>query len=144
MYKIITTLFLFIYISIPSYAGGIGFVDYNKIVENYNFAKITFRELDTKAAETRNYLIKKEEEYNQLESPVQKFKFEQEMQDEIKKRESAFNDHKEKREAVIKNRIQEAIDKIREEKGLDAVVDYEVIRSGGTDITDDVIKKLNE
>jgi len=75
MKNLLIILFLQI-ITLPILAGGIGYIDYDKIVDNYKFANITKQELNMKAEELDNYLKQKNEEFKLLESPVQKNKFE--------------------------------------------------------------------
>lgn len=134
---------MIIFVSLPTFAGGVGYVDYEKIIDNYKFAKVTKQELDMKAEELNKFLEQKQEEFKLLESPVQKTKFEAQMHEEILKREEAFNDFVKKREEVVKNRIKNTIEQIRVQKELDAVLDSESVYSGGTDITNDVIQMLN-
>jgi len=142
MKNLLIILFLQI-ITLPILAGGIGYIDYDKIVDNYKFANITKQELNMKAEELDNYLKQKNEEFKLLESPVQKNKFETEMQQEVMKRETAFNDFVKKREEVVKQKILSSIEQVRKEQGLDAVIDSDSVYSGGIDITDIVIQKLN-
>ena len=144
MKKNILTILLILLISSPVFSSGVGYVDYDKIIENYNYAKTTIQELDTKSNELKKYLLQKEEEYKLLESPVQKNKFETEMKQEVMKRESAFNDFAKKREEVVKQKIMSGIEQVRTEKGLDAVLDSSSIYSGGEDITNAVIEYLNK
>lgn len=144
MLKKILIIFIMFFISAPAFSGGIGYVDYERIIENYNFAKTTRQELDIKSKELEKYLIQKENEFKLLESPVQKNKFEMEIKEEIMKRETAFNDFVTKREAIVKQRIHSAIEQIRKEKNLDAVIDSSSIYSGGEDITNVVIEYLNK
>jgi len=144
MKKKISAILIMILICLPVFAGGIGYIDYEKIIDNYNLAKTTRQELDTKAKELHDYLTQKEEEFNQLESPVQKSKFEMQMQEEVMKRETAFNDFVKKREEAVKQRVKAIVEQVRNEKGLDAVLSEESVYSGGVDITEDVIQQLNK
>ena len=43
----------------PTYAAGIGYVDYDKVIHNFQYAKHTMREIDLKNAEIRKYLQEK-------------------------------------------------------------------------------------
>ena len=70
MKKIIMILLL-ISFSLPVFAGGVGYVNYDKVVANYQFAKATLREIETKNNEIQQYLINKENEFEQFESGVQ-------------------------------------------------------------------------
>ena len=86
----------------------------------------------------------KEEEYNKTESAVQKKKIEETVKQEMFTKEQAFQDFKAKKEEDVFNRIHVVSEKIRMEKGLDAILDIRSVFSGGVDITNDLIKKLNE
>mgnify|MGYP000444817760 FL=1 len=141
MKKILTVLFLFM--ALPSFAGGVGYINYDKVVENYQYAKNSLREIETKNNEIQQYLMNKEKEFNQIESAVQKKKFEDTVRAELKTKESAFNSFREKREEEVYTRIYAVAEKIRLEKNLDAIIDARSVFSGGTDITDALIQKLN-
>lgn len=144
MIKKLLIVFLMFFVSTPAFSSGIGYINYEKIITNYNFAKTTRQELDTKSKEMEKYLMQKEEEFKLLESPVQKNKFEMEIKAEVMKRETAFNDFVSKREEAVKQRITSAIEHVRTEKNLDAVIDSSSIYSGGEDITNAVIEYLNK
>ena len=136
-------LFSFLLLTLPGFAGGVGYINYDKVVENYQFAKNSLREIQTKHDEIQQFLWAKEKECNQIESAVQKKKFEASVQAELKTREQAFNTFREKREEEVYTRIHAVTEKIRLEKGLDAVIDARTVFSGGVDITDILIQRLN-
>ena len=127
----------------PAIAGGTGYINYDKVVSEYRFAQTTLREIQTKADEIEKYLQAKEEEFSKIESAVQKKKFETNVQNEMKTKEAAFNDFRNKKEEIVYNKIHAVSEKIRLEKGLDAILDARCVFSGGTDITDELITKLN-
>ena len=76
-------------------------------------------------------------------SPIQKKKFEESVRVELQAKEKAFNVFREKKEDEVYNRIHAVSEKIRLEQNLDAILDARSIFSGGVDITDDLIKRLN-
>ena len=125
-------VFLLLLLScLPVFAGGVGYVNYDKVVANYQFAKTSLREIETKNNEIQQYLLNKEKE------------FEETVRVELKARENAFNAFREKREEEVYTRIHAVTEKIRLEKGLDAILDARSVFSGGVDITDALIQKLN-
>ncbi len=140
--KSVLSLFA-IFIMLPSFAGGVGYIDYQKVFENYQYAKTAMREIQTKETEIKKYLDAKEAEFDKLETPIQKKKFQATVQAEMKTKEAAFNDFREKREEAVYQRIHAVSEKIRLEKGLDAILDARSVFSGGVDITDTLIKTLN-
>lgn len=142
-WKIVTSFFILLLYSLPSYAGGVGYIDYDKVISEYLFAKSTQREIENKGIEIRKYLEQKEAEFKKLETPLQKQKFEASVQTELKTREQAFNDFKLKREEAVYTRIHAVSEKIRVNKELDAILDARSVFSGGVDITDELIKTLN-
>lgn len=142
MRKILYILLLLIACT-PVFAGGVGYVNYDRVVENYQYAKTSLREIETKSNEIQQFLINKENEFNKIESAVQKKKFEDTVRIELKAKEDAFNSFREKREEQVYTRIHAVTEKIRLEKGLDAILDARSVFSGGVDITNDLIQKLN-
>ena len=129
-------------IILPTFAGGVGYIDYQKVFENYQYAKNSMREIQNKEKEIQKYLEAKEAEFDKLETPLQKKKFQTSVQAEMKTKEAAFNDFREKREETVYQRIHAVSEKIRLEKGLDAILDARSVFSGGVDITDTLIKTL--
>ena len=142
MQRFLYVLLLLIFFT-PAFASGVGYVNYDKVVENYQYAKTSLREIETKNKEIQQFLITKEEEFNKIESAVQKKKFEDTVRVELKAKEDAFNSFREKREEQVYTRIHAVTEKIRLEKGLDAILDARSVFSGGVDITNDLIQKLN-
>ena len=142
MRKILYILLLLIACT-PVFADGVGYVNYDRVVENYQYAKSSLREIETKSNEIQQFLINKENEFNKIESAVQKKKFEDTVRIELKAKEDAFNSFREKREEQVYTRIHAVTEKIRLEKGLDAILDARSVFSGGVDITNDLIQKLN-
>lgn len=130
-------------LSMPVFAGGVGYINYETVAENYQFAKNSLREIQNKENEIEKYLEQKEVEFNKLESPVQKQKFEATVQSELKVKEKAFNEFREKREEAVYTRIHAVSEKLRLEKGLDTILDSRAVFSGGTDLTQELIKMLN-
>ena len=101
------------------------------------------REIENKGREIEQYLKAKEVEFNKLETPLQKQKFQESVQNELKTKENAFNDFREKREEEVYRRIYAVAEKIRLEKGLDVLIDARGVFSGGVDISDILIQRLN-
>lgn len=141
MKKLVAILMLLI--SLPAYSAGVGYINYEKVASEYQYAKASLREIETKGREIENYLKAKEIEFNKLETPLQKQKFQETVQAELKTKENAFNDFRAKREELIYQRIYAVAEKIRLEKGLDVLIDARGVFSGGIDISDLLIQRLN-
>ena len=136
-------LLSFLLLATPCFAGGVGYINYEKVAANYTFARNSIKEVELKSREIENYLKTKEAEFNKLETPLQKQKFQETVQAEMQVKEKAFNDLRAKREEEVYQRIYAVAEKIRLEKQYDVLLDARGVFSGGNDITDELIKRLN-
>ncbi len=123
-------------------AAGIGYIDYQKVQENFPFAQQAVKEIDAKALEMQQYMVDKEKQYKSLDTPLKKQNFEEQTAREFKLKEEAYMRLKSQKEEQVYNKIQAATKQVLVEQKLDAVVDYRVIFVGGVDISDIVIQKL--
>ena len=123
-------------------AAGVGYIDYAKVIDNYEFAKKATKEVDAKGLEMQQYLVDKEKEYKALDTPLKKQTFEQITAQEFKAKEQAYIALKTKREQEVYTKIREAAKAVMVEQKLDAVMDQRGVFVGGLDITDMVINKL--
>lgn len=137
-------IILMLLTTIPVHSAGVGYINYEKVAAEYQFAKASMREIETKGREIENYLKVKEAEFNKLETPIQKQKFQETVQAELKTKENAFNDFRARREEQVYQRIHGVAEKIRLEKGLDILIDARGVFSGGVDISNELIQKLNQ
>ena len=123
-------------------AGGVGYIDYLKVIDNYDYAQKATKEVDAKGLEMQQYLVDKEKEYKALDTPLKKQSFEQRTAQEFKAKEEAYMNLKNKREQEVYNKIREAAKAVMVEQKLDAIMDARGVFVGGIDITDNVISKL--
>ncbi len=123
-------------------AGGVGYIDYAKVIDNYDYAKQVTKEVDAKGLEMQQYLVDKEKEYKSLDTPLKKQTFEERVSQEFKAKETAYMSLREKREKEVYTKIQEAAKAVMVEQKLDAVMDARGVFVGGVDITQSVIQKL--
>jgi len=123
-------------------AAGVGFVNYQKVQENYSFAIQAVKEVDAKGLELQQYMVDKEKQYKALDTPLKKKNFEDMTAREFKAKEEAYAKLKLDKEEQIYNKIQAAAKVVMVEQKLDAILDFRVIFVGGLDVTDLVIQKL--
>ncbi len=123
-------------------AGGVGYIDYAKVIDNYDYAKQVTKEVDAKGLEMQQYLVDKEKEYKSLDTPLKKQTFEDRVSQEFKAKESSYLALRDKREKEVFNKIQDAAKAVMVEQKLDAVMDARGVFVGGIDITQSVINKL--
>ena len=123
-------------------AGGVGYIDYSKVIDNYDYAKQVTKEVDAKGLEMQQFLVDKEKEYKNLDTPLKKQTFEDRVSQEFKAKESAYVALREKREKEVYDRIQNAAKSVMVEQKLDAIMDARGVFVGGVDITG-TTKKCN-
>ena len=126
-----------------SFADGVGYIDYSKIQDEYTFAKDAAKQVDAKSLELQQYLVDKEKQYKNLDTPLKKKNFEEKTAQEFKAKQDAFLKFKYEQEEAVYNKIKKAANEVLVEQKLDAIIDYRVIFVGGTDITNLVLNKLN-
>jgi len=144
MKKIALTAILLsaLFLGLKADAAGVGYIDYNKVIENFSFAQQAVKEIDSKALEMQQFMVDKEKQYKSLDTPLKKQNFEEQTARELKQREDSYMRLKAQKEEQIYNKIQAAAKQVLVEQRLDAIVDYRVVFVGGVDISDLVIQKL--
>ena len=78
-------------------AGGVGYIDYAKVIDNYDYEKQVTKEVDAKGLEMQQFLVDKEKEYKALDTPLKKQTFEEKTASEFKAKENAYVTLKNKR-----------------------------------------------
>ena len=123
-------------------AGGVGYIDYARVIDNYAYAQKVTKEVDAKGLEMQQYIVDKEKEYKTLDTPLKKQTFEQKTAQEFKAKETAYMELKNKREQEVYTKIRDAAKAVMVEQKLDAIMDQRGVFVGGMDISDLVINKL--
>lgn len=123
-------------------AGGVGYINYPKVQDNFPFAQAAIKEVDAKGLELQQYMVDKEKQYKALDTPLKKQNFEETTAREFSAKQEALMKLKTQKEEQVFNKIQAAAKQVLVEQKLDAIVDFRVIFVGGVDITDLVIQKL--
>ena len=138
----LTVLLIGMMFGLKADAAGVGYIDYGKVQEYFSFAQQAVMEIDAKALDMQQFMVDKEKQYKNLDTPLKKQNFEEQTAREYKLKEDAFMRLKAQKEEQVYNKIQAAAKQVLVEQKLDAIVDYRVIFVGGVDISDLVIQKL--
>jgi len=142
-FTLLTILFsAILFASNIAFADGIGYIDYQKVIETSSFSKNAMKSLDNKALELQQYLVDKEKEYKSIDTPIQKKNFQDKVASDFKAKESAYLKLKVKTETEIFNKIKDAANQVMVEQKLMAIISDRAIFVGGMDITNLVIEKL--
>ena len=143
-FKFILTALLIMFASnLCANAGTIGYADFGKVVSEYAYARNAYKDLDNKMSELQQYVFDKEKQYKNIESPIQRKTFEEQIKKELKTREERIYNLRIQKETEIRNNILAASKTVAANKKLDAIVDFAVIYAGGVDVTNDIIQQLN-
>lgn len=126
-----------------AHAEVVGVVDFDKIVDNYTKVKTVSNEISDKYAEIQRYTLDKEREYKKLSTPLERKNFEEATARELSKKQEAYLKLKEKKEAEIDLAIKNAIKQVAISSKVTTVVEKSVVFFGGVDLTDKVVKQLN-
>ena len=124
-------------------ADTIGVVDFDKVVDNYTRVKTVSNEISDKFAEIQRYTLDKEREYKKLSTPLERKNFEEATARELSKKQEAYLKLKEKKESEIDLAIKNAVKQVALESKVTTVVEKSVVFFGGVDLTDKVVKRLN-
>ena len=120
----------------------VGFINYQKVLDNYPAAQQAVKDLDSKGLELQQYMLEKEKQYKSLDTLLKKQNFETQTATEFNAKQDALMKLRNDKENQIMTQIQSAAKAIMVSQRLDAVLSDQVIFVGGVDITDLVIQKL--
>ena len=120
----------------------VGFINYQKVLDNYPAAQQAVKDLDAKGLELQQYMLEKEKQYKSLDTPLKKQNFETQTATEFNTKQDALMKLRNDKENQIMTQIQSAAKAIMVSQRLDAVLSDQVVFVGGVDITDLVIQKL--
>lgn len=120
----------------------VGYLDYQKVLDNYPAAQQAVKDIDAKGLELQQYMLEKEKQYKSLDTPLKKQNFETQTATEFNTKQDALMKLRNDKENQIMTQIQSAAKAIMVSQRLDAVLSDQVVFVGGVDITDLVIQKL--
>lgn len=140
---ILTALLIMFTANLGANAATIGYADFQKVLNDYKYARNVFKDIDNKKMELQQYVIDKEKQLKNIESPIQRKTFEDQVQKEFKAKEERIYNLVVQKDKEIQNNILAASKAVATAKKLDVVLDYSVVYAGGVDVTNDIIQHLN-
>lgn len=140
---ILTALLIMFAANLSANAGTIGYADFQKVISEYSFAKTAYRDIDSKLDELQRYVLDKEKQFKNIESPIQRKTFEEQVQKELKMKEEKVYSLKTQKEKTIRDNVLAACKSVAAAKKLDVILDYGVVYAGGVDVTNDILQYLN-
>lgn len=140
---ILTALLIMFTANLGANAATIGYADFQKVLTDYKYARNVFKDIDNKKMELHQYVIDKEKQLKNIESPIQRKTFEEQIQKELKAKEERIYNLVVQKDKEIQNNVLAASKAVATAKKLDVVLDYSVVYAGGVDVTNDIIQHLN-
>ena len=140
---ILTALLIMFAANLSANAATIGYADFQKVINEYSYARNAYKDIDNKLVELQEYAISKDKQYKTIESPIQKKTFEEQIQKEFRAKEERIYNLKTQKEKTIRDNILAACKSVAAAKKLDVILDYGVVYAGGVDVTNDIIQYLN-
>ena len=67
----------------------VGYINYQKVLENYPAAQQAIKEIDAKTLEIQQFMVDKERQYKSLDTPLKKQNFENQTANELKAKQEA-------------------------------------------------------
>ena len=141
-------LFILLSFSVATMAATIGYIEVSKVFTEYKETKKAQEDLDKKQKEFKEKLEEKQEEIDKARKDG---KSESEIRAMIKELEKELDPEKEQLLKMneemtrkLQGAIVKAVESVSKELGIDVVLDKQVIITGGVDITDMVLTKLNK
>ncbi len=138
----ILTMLLTVMCSGVSFAGGIGYIDYERVLESFPYAINARKSLDSKAMAIKQYMFDKEKEYENIQSPVQKQNFQDKVAAELKAKQTDFMREQARVEQETYNKVRGVANSIMVEQKLDAIISDKAVFCGGVDVTKTLIDRL--
>lgn len=131
-----------------SFASTLGFIDVERVFTSYKITKDAQKEMNDKLKEFKKLETKKLQELESAKidgkSDEELNKMKEDIQKELDPKKTEFEMIYQEKLARIKKDIIAAVDAVGKKIGVDVVVDKQVIITGGIDLTDQVIEKLNK
>ena len=145
MKKFISLLLLIIGVSLTSnaFATNIGYIDFKKVGAEYHYAQRVYKDIDNRYLDLQQYSIEVGKQYKTIDSPIAKKNFEEKAEKEFAAKREALEKLQIQKEEDIYNRVITAARAVANERKIEAVFDKNAVFIGGTDITDEVIRRLN-
>ena len=87
---LLMTAGLFITLGNQANVAGVGYIDYQKVQDNFPFAQQAVKDIDAKALEMQQYMVDKEKQYKSLDTPLKKQNFEEQTAREFKLKQDSY------------------------------------------------------
>jgi len=130
--------------NISAFAEEIGVIDINKILQGYSKSQSIKADAKIKKAELQKFVENARKSVQSAKTASQKKTLENKYNTELRQKLTVINAEQSKKVQEIQTNIFNAIKSIAAQKQISTVLTKESVIFGGQDLTDEVIKVLNE
>jgi Skp family chaperone for outer membrane proteins len=130
--------------SAKSYAGGTAIVDIDKIRENYSAAQELEADLKVKENELQNFITNAQKQIEEAKTPVEKKNLQDKLGEQFNIKRTAFAKDQAEKLTKIETDVLSAISTVATTQKYDLVLNKQIVLFGGTDISSQVLEKLNK
>ena len=130
--------------SSKSLAGGNAVVDLEKVRENYSVSQELSAELQVKEAELQKFITDAQKKIKEAKTNVEQKNLEEKLGQQFNIKRNAYIKDQAEKWNKIETDVINTIKEVSSAKKYDMVFNKQVVIVGGTDITDEVLKKLNK
>jgi len=131
-----------------SFASTIGFIDVESVFKSYKETKVAQEEFNSKMKDYKKAVSAYQQRIDNAKidgkTEDEIAKITADMKKELEPKETEIKMYNDDKMAKIRKSIVASVEAVSKELGIDVVVDKQVIIAGGTDITDQVVYKLNK
>lgn len=129
--------------SAKSFAAGTAVVDLDKIRENYTKSQELTADLKVKETELQKFVVDAQKQIQEAKSPLEKKNLEEKLGEQFNIKRNAYAKDQAQKWGVIEDTVVKTIKAVSDAKKFDLVLNKQVVIDGGSDITDEVLAKLN-
>ncbi len=120
----------------------VGYFSYEKVIDAYPAAQQALKEMDAKRLEMQQYMLEKEKQYKNLDTPLKKQNFESQLRSEMRAKDESIARYMTDKENQIVGQIKNAAKAVMVSQKLDAILMDPAVFVGGVDVTELIINKL--
>ena len=120
----------------------VGYFNYEKVIDSYPAAQQAMKDMDAKRLEMQQYMLEKEKQYKNLDTPLKKQNFESQLRSEMTSKDESLARFMSDKENQIVGQIKNAAKAVMVSQKLDAILMDPAVFVGGVDVTELIINKL--
>lgn len=140
---LLAVMFVLVGNSNKSFAEGTAVVDLDKIRENYTVAQELSADLKVKETELQKFVTDAQSQIQNAKTPLEKKNLEAKLGEQFNIKRNAYANDQAEKWGEIEITVVKSIKEVSASKKYDLVLNKQVVIVGGSDITNEVIVKLN-